>query len=59
MRIINKDKTHFMQRLPNKSTLIKYDTIDNVNLVLNNILDKGNQQMCKMHAFIAFKKEAP
>ena len=44
MKIMNKQRTHFMQKSSNGLFNVEYDTIENVNLIINAILDKGSKQ---------------
>lgn len=43
MKILNKQKTHFMKKSECGSFLVKYDTVENVNTVINAILNNGNK----------------
>ena len=45
MKIINKEKTHFMQKASNSLLYVKYDTIENVHLLINTILDNGHKKI--------------
>ncbi len=40
---MNKQKTHFMKISKSGLILVKYDTIENVNNVINAILNNGNK----------------
>lgn len=42
MRIFNKAKTHFMRK-DEKGTIVKFDTIENVQTKINSILDGSNK----------------
>ena len=42
MKILNKQKTHFLKITKNGLYEIKYDTVTNVNHLINNILDNGH-----------------
>ena len=57
MKIINKEKTHFMQKASNSLLYVKYDTIENVYLLINTILDNGHKKILNDHASQASKKE--
>ena len=39
MKILNKQKTHFLKKTKCGLYQIKYDTVENVNLIINNILN--------------------
>ena len=39
MKILNKQKTHFLKSTKCGLYQIKYDTVENVNLIINNILN--------------------
>lgn len=45
MKIMNEKKTHFMKKSKCGLYLVKYDTVENVNFLINNILDMGNKKM--------------
>lgn len=45
MKIMNENKTHFMKKSKCGLYLVKYDTVENVHLLINNILDMGNKKM--------------
>lgn len=45
MKIMNEKKTHFMKKSKCGLYLVKYDTVENVNIQLNNILNMGNKKM--------------
>jgi hypothetical protein len=61
MKILNKQKTHFLKITKCGLYKIQYDTVKNVNLLINNILDNGNKKDTNMQSNIqsisAFKKE--
>lgn len=40
---MNKQKTHFMKKSKSGLFLVKYDTIENVNSVINAILNNDNK----------------
>lgn len=42
---MNENKTHFMKKSKCGLYLVKYDTVENVHLLINNILDMGNKKM--------------
>lgn len=42
MRIFNKAKTHFIRK-DEKGTIVKFDTIENVQTKINSILDGSNK----------------
>ncbi len=56
MKIINKEKTHFMQKASNGLLYVKYDTIENVHLLINTILDNGHKKILINQALKASKK---
>lgn len=56
MKIINKEKTHFMQKASNSLAYVKYDTVENVNLLINTILDNGHKKILSHQAFKASKR---
>lgn len=45
MKIMNEKKTHFMKKSKCGLYLVKYDTVENVHFLINNILDMGNKKM--------------
>lgn len=45
MKIMNEKKTHFMKKSKCGLYLVKYDTVENVHSLINNILDMGNKKM--------------
>ena len=45
MKIMNEKKTHFMKKSKCGLYLVKYDTVENVNNLINNILNMGNKKM--------------
>lgn len=45
MKIMNENKTHFMKKSKCGLYLVKYDTVENVHFLINNILDMGNKKM--------------
>ena len=57
MKIINKEKTHFMQKASNSLLYVKYDTIENVHLLINTILDNGHKKMLNERASQPSEKE--
>lgn len=57
MKIMNKQKTHYMQKSSNGLLSVEYDTIENVNLIINAILDKGSKQTPIGQALQPSKKE--
>ncbi len=57
MKIMNKQKTHFLKKTKNGLYQIKYDTIENVTILLNDILDNGDKKIPNNHVFQALKKE--
>ena len=56
MKIINKEKTHFMKKASNGLHYVKYDTIENVHLLINTILDNGHKKMLSDQAFRSSKR---
>lgn len=56
MKIMNKQKTHFLKKSKCGLYQIKYDTIENVTILLNDILDNGHKKIPNNHAFQASKK---
>ena len=59
MKILNKQKTHFLKTSKCGLHQIKYDTVENVNFLINNILDNGTKNNTKnMHSTTAFKEES-
>ena len=56
MKIINKEKTHFMQKASNGLLYVKYDTIENVHLLINTILDNGHKKMLSDQVFRSSKR---
>ena len=56
MKIINKEKTHFMQKASNGLLYVKYDTIENVHLLINTILDNGHKKMLSDQAIRSSKR---
>ena len=58
MKIFNKQKTHFMKKMHNSVLLVRYDTIENVHQMINNILDNGNKKMLSSQPAQDFKKES-
>ena len=57
MKIMNKQKTHFLKKTKCGVYQVKYDTIENVTILINNILDNGHKKMLNNHAFQASNKE--
>lgn len=62
MKILNKQKTHFLKIADCGSYQIKYDTVKNVNHLINNILDNGhtkntNNMQINMQSISGLKKE--
>ena len=57
MKIFNKQKTHFLKKTNCGLYQIKYDTIENVTFVINNILDNGHKKLQSQQTFQPFKKE--
>lgn len=53
---MNKQKTHFLKKSKCGLYQIKYDTIENVTILLNDILDNGHKKIPNNHAFQASKK---
>ncbi len=45
MKIMNQNKTHFMKKSKCGLFLVKYDTVENVNNLINRILDLGNKKL--------------
>ena len=45
MKIMNEHKTHFMKKSKCGHYLIKFDTVENVHHLINNILNMGNKKM--------------
>lgn len=57
MKILNKQKTHFLKATKCGMYQIKYDTVENVNFLINNILDNGTKNNTKnIHSITAFKE---
>lgn len=54
---MNKQKTHFLKKTKCGVYQIKYDTIENVTMLINSILDNGHKKMLNNHAFQASNKE--
>lgn len=54
---MNKQKTHFLKKTKSGLYQIKYDTIENVTILLNDILDNGDKKIPNNHVFQASKKE--
>ena len=62
MKILNKQKTHFLRIADCGLYQIKYDTVTNVNHLINNILDNGhtkntNNTQINMKSISGLKKE--
>lgn len=45
MKIMNVNKTHFLKKSKCGLYLVKYNTVENVHNLINNILDMGNKKM--------------
>ncbi len=58
MKIMNKQKTHFMQKSRNGLFHVKYDTIENVNLIINAILDKGRKETTTSQTLLPLTNES-
>ena len=54
---MNRQKTHFLKKPKYGLYQIKYDTIENVTFVINNILDNGHKKLQSQQTFQPFKKE--
>ena len=57
MKIINKQKTHFLKKTKCGLYQVKYDTIENVTMLINGILDNGHKKILNNHSFQASNKE--
>lgn len=57
MKIMNEDKTYFMKKSKCGSYLIKYDTVENVHHLINNILEMGNKKMLSNQVNKASKRD--
>lgn len=58
MKILNKQKTHFLKKTKCGLYHIKYDTVENVNLMINNILNNCRQnKINNLHTISAIKEE--
>ncbi len=62
MKILNKQKTHFLKITKCGLYQIKYDTVKNVNHLINNILDNGhtkntNNRQINLQSILSPKKE--
>ena len=55
---MNKQKTHFLKKTKCGLYQTKYDTIENVTLLINGILDNGHKKMLNNHTFQTSKKES-
>lgn len=58
MKILNKQKTHFLRLSECGLYRIKYDTVENVNLIINNILNNRRIKTNNMHSITAIKDES-
>jgi hypothetical protein len=45
LKILNKAGTHFMQKNKHGVTAARYDTVKNVNEIINSILENGNSKL--------------
>ena len=54
---MNKQKTHFLKKTKCGFYQVKYDTIENVTMLINGILDNGHKKLLNNFAFKASKKE--
>ena len=54
---MNKQKTHFLKKTKCGLYQVKYDTIENVTILINGILDNGHKKMPNNYAFQASNKE--
>ena len=57
MKIMNKQKTHFLRTSKCGLYQIKYDTVENVNLIINNILNNRRLKTNNLHSITAIKDE--
>lgn len=48
---MNENKTHFMKKSKCGLYLVKFDTVENVHYLINNILDMGNKKMLSNQAY--------
>ena len=58
MKIINEQKTHFLKKTKCGLYQVKYDTIENVHIAINNILDNGHKKMLNIQVFKPFREES-
>ena len=54
---MNKQKTHFLKKTKCGLYQVKYDTIENVTILINGILDNGHKKKLNNHGFQASNKE--
>ena len=54
---MNRQKTHFLKKTECGSYQIKYDTIENVHILINNILDNGQKKMISNQVFRDLREE--
>ena len=57
MKILNKQKTHFVRISKCGLYQIKYDTVENVNLIINKILNNRRIKNNSVHNMTAIKDE--
>lgn len=57
MKILNKQKTHFVRLSKCGLYQIKYDTVENVNLIINKILNNRRIKTNNVHNITANKDE--
>ena len=57
MKIMNRQKTHFLKKPKYGLYQIKYDTIENVHILINNILDNGHKKMLSNQALQPLTEE--
>lgn len=57
MKILNKQKTHFVRISKCGLYQIKYDTVENVNLIINKILNNRRIKNNNVHNMTAIKDE--
>lgn len=57
MKIKNSQKTHFLKRTKCGLYQVEYDTIENVNFLINNILDNGHKIMLDKQAYQTSRKK--
>ena len=58
MKILNKQKTHYVRISKCGLYEIRYDTVENVNLIINKILNNRQIKINNLHNIIAIKNES-